>query len=289
MTRLAHVLVGAFILGAFFVMSISAWYLLRGKHEEFGRRSFAVALWVAAVFSVLALLTGDQHGRIVARYQPAKLAAMEGVFAPSAPADLHLFGIPDAAHDRVDAGVAIPGGLSLLLYGDPHRPVRGLESFPPEDRPPLATFYAFHLMVAIGSAFLVLTLGSLPLLRRGALFRQRWLLWIYVFAVLGAYAANQVGWCTAELGRQPWVVYGLLRTHDGVSPSARSGQVLASILMFGAVYALLFAVWVYVMNDKVQHGPDPVAAPETTTGRALVEVAALRDRKGAALLDEAGN
>ncbi len=261
MIRLTHVLIGAFILGACFVMSISAWYLLKKKHEEFARRSFTVALWFAAVFSLAALVTGDLHAREVAKYQPAKLAAFEGHFHSSGAAGLALFGIPDPKADKLDASISIPGGLSLLLHSNAKAPVTGLDSFAPRDRPPLGVFYSFHLMVGLGVFFIVLTLFGLVMLWRKKLFTQRWLLWVFTFSILAAYAANDLGWISADVGRQPWVVQGLLRTSDAVSTTVPPGQILASIALFGVVYLLLFALWIFVMNDRIQRGPEAVEQP----------------------------
>jgi len=256
--RLTHVLVGACILGAFFVMSISAWYLLRKRHEDFARRSFTVACAFGALFSIAALASGDSHAKVVATHQPAKLAAMEGHFhTGTGGAEIHVFGWPDEDAREVRFPIAIPGGLSFLVHGDLTTPVPGLDSFPREDWPPvLVPFLAFHVMVGLGSLFLVMTLGGLVLLWRRTLFSNRLVLWAYVPMVLLTYVANQAGWIAAEVGRQPWTVYGLLRTADSVSKSVKGGQVLTSIIGFGLVYALLFVVWLSVMNDKVQHGPD---------------------------------
>jgi len=263
MVRLAHTLIGCFILGAFVVMSISAWYVLKKKHDDFARRSFTAGLGVATVFCLLALVSGDRHAKVVAKYQPAKLAAMEGHFETGdGGAEIHLFGIPDEANARVLMPIAIPGGLSFLVHGDFKTPVPGLDQFDRRDWPPvLIPFAAFHLMVGIGSFFIALTLVAVYLRWKGRLFEKRWLMWTFVVSVLGAYAANQAGWVTAEVGRQPWTVYGLLRTSDSVSKSVQGSHVLISIILFGLVYALLFAVWLFVMNEKIQHGPDPVTEP----------------------------
>lgn len=297
MPRLAHVLIGSFILGAFFVMSVSAYYLLRRRHEDFAKKSFTIALIVAAVASLLAGATGHLQGEVVGKHQPAKIAAQEGHLrkTPTGAADLYLFGIVDEENMQV-YGVAIPGGLSFLLHNSFTAPVPALEEFPPDVRPPIAIpFYAFHLMVGLGTFFIVLTFGSLFLLWRGTLFQQRWLMWIFVFAVIGPYVANQAGWVAAEVGRQPFVVYpefvetpegwkigesnaGILRTEHAVSQAIKADQVLASIVLFGMIYLLLFAVWIYVINSKIQHGPDePKVAtepkPPTTGPKGLLETA----------------
>ncbi len=286
--RLLHTLNGAYVLGAFFVLSISAWYLLHGRHEEFARRSFSVALPFAALFSVLLLLTGDQSARVVARYQPAKLAAMEGHFRDG-PADLHLLGVPLEREHRVAFGVGVPGGLSLMLHGRPDAPVPGLDSVAPADRPPVAVpFHAFHAMVGLGTAFVLLTLYGLWQHRRGALFRRRWLLWVFVLAVVGPYATNQLGWVVAEAGRQPWTVYGLLRTEHSFSPAVSADQILSSVILFGLVYVGLGLVWIYVMNAKIQAGPPAEEAPGPARGEDLLDVAAAYEEPGRGHLARGG-
>lgn len=258
MIRLNHVLIGAIIMGAFFVMSIMAYYILRGRQVELAKKAFAVALIVAALASLAQLLSGDIHGREVAGFQPEKLAAYEGHFITgTGGAPLHLFGIPSLKERTVKASIAIPGGLSFLVYRNFHQPVAGLDQFPQRDWPPVAIpFFAFHLMVGLGMYFIALSLLGVFLLWRGTLFTRPWLMWVFVISVLGPYAANQLGWVGAEVGRQPWSVYHLLRTSDSLSRSLPPTQVLGSILIFALIYLLLFAVWVQVMNDKIQKGPD---------------------------------
>ncbi len=285
--RLTHVLIAAVILGAFCVMSIAAWYLLKGRHEEFARRSFDVALPVAFVFSWLALVSGHVHAEVVAEHQPAKLAAYEAHFT-TGPADMSLIGFPNVDTGRIDYNIAIPGGLSFLVHGDPAAPVRGLNDFPREDWPPVAGAYAsYHLMIGIGSFFIAITTVGVLLRLRKRLYTTRPVLWVYVFAVLLAYVANQAGWVAAEVGRQPWTVFGLLRTKDSLSTSVVAGQVLTSIIAFGLVYLGLFAVWIYIMNEKIQHGPEPVSSgsPTTTPPSSLLDIAAEREGLSASMLD----
>jgi cytochrome d ubiquinol oxidase subunit I len=286
--RLVHVWIGAYILSAFFVMSIAAFYLLRGRHVEAARKSFGAALTVGLVASVLALFSGHGHARNVARYQPAKLAAMEGHFVTgNEGAPLHAFGIPDARAGTV-TGLAVPGGLSFLVHGNFTTPVAGLDQFPRQDWPPVGiTFQAFHAMVGLGGLFIALTALAMVWRWRGKLYETRWLLWVFVFAVPLPFVANQVGWVTAEVGRQPWVVYGHLRTADALSKSVVAGQVLGSIIMFVVIYALLFAVWVFVLDRKIRQGPDDLAvAPLTPSGVGVRDIAGLRAGTGGASLTE---
>ena len=291
--RLVHVLLGALILGAFFVLSVSAFYLLKGRHLDFARRSFTIALVLAACASLAEFVSGDSQARTLARTQPAKLAAFEGLYTTEPGGTrLSLAGFPDSSEQRVRGVIAVPGLLSFLVYGDFHRPVAGLDHVPRADWPPVAIpFYAYHVMVGFGCLFAALTLVALFLRWRGTLFEKRWLLWTFVFAVAGPYAANQLGWVAAEVGRQPWVVYGLLRTSAATSKSVPAGQVLASIVMFALIYAALFAVFVFVLDSKIKHGPDePEAAPAAaTTGRGLLDAAASLLRNASASLTHARN
>ncbi len=253
--RLTHTVLGAWQAAAFLVLSVSAFYLLKRRHVEFARASMQIGLMVAVVASLGSLVTGDVSGRVIGRYQPAKLAAMEGHFPASAPAGMYLFGWVSEAEQRT-TGIRIPGMLSYLLHGDTTKPVTGLTAFAPQDQPPVnPVFQSFHAMVGIGTILIGLSLLGAALWWRGTLFETRWLLRIYVFAVLGPQAANQLGWFTAEVGRQPWIVYGVMRTAAGVSPLVTSGQVLTSLVFFTLVYLALFILFIYLLDQKIRHGP----------------------------------
>ena len=287
MHRLNHVLFGALILGAFFVMSISAWYVLHGRYLVFAKRSFTIALIVGFLASVAELGSGHLQADKVAKTQPPKLAAFEGHFKTGeGGAPLYLFGWADQTAKKT-TGLYIPGGLSFLLYQNFTTPVKALDQFPEEEWPPVnVTFQTYHIMVAAGMAMIGMTALALLLLWRGKLFEQRWLLWLFVPAVLVPYAANQTGWMAAELGRQPWIVWGLLKTHDAFSPAVGAGQVLGSLLMFGVIYALLFLVWIHVLNDKIQRGPESVE-PTTGMGAGFLAAAETMADRGGASMSEA--
>lgn len=291
MHRLAHSLIGAYILAAFFVMSISAYYVLKKRHQNFARKSFTSALILGAVMSLAALIQGDIQARQLATTQPAKLAAMEAHFETgTGGTGLYAFGFPDEEARRVNFGLQIPRLLSVLVHGKADQPVDGLDKIPRGDWPPVAiTFQAFHLMVGLGSFFIGITVLGCYFRWRGTLFEKRWLMLVFVLAIPLPYIANQVGWVTAEVGRQPWVVYGLLRTSDGVSVGVSAGQTLASIILFLVLYALLFAVWLYVLNDKIQHGPDPVTGTGKTTAAGLADIASLRSGTGGSSLTMPGD
>jgi cytochrome bd ubiquinol oxidase subunit I len=259
MDRLFHTLCGAWQAGAFLVVSVSAWYLLKRKHLDFARASLRVGLIVGMLASLLQLVSGHSSAAGVARNQPAKLAAFEGLYDTTSKAPLTLFGWVDERSETLQGSVAIPGLLSYLAYNDTSHPVKGLREVAPkpEDRPPVNfSFQLYHLMVAVGfGMILVAGLGFLYFWH-GSLFERRWLLWLLVFSVVGPQIANQAGWFAAEVGRQPWIVYGLLRTSQGLSALVRANTVLTAIILFSLVYLLLFAVFIYLLNDKIQHGPD---------------------------------
>lgn len=261
MDRLSHTIVGAWQAGAFFVISVSAYYLLRRRHLNFARRSMKVGLCVALAGSLLQLVTGDISARHVAHNQPAKLAAFEGLYHTE-PAALYLFGWVNENQQRVQFGVAIPQMLSYLTYGDVNKPVTGLQEFPPQDRPPVNfVFQTYHAMVTIGFGLIGLSLIGVFLWWRGLLFAEvgwvrRFVLPLMVLSVLGPQLANQLGWFSAEVGRQPWIVYGLLRTSDALSKVVKADAVLTSLILFTILYVLLFILFIFLLNDKIHHGPD---------------------------------
>ncbi|GAB3319518.1 cytochrome ubiquinol oxidase subunit I [Larkinella ripae] len=271
--RYSHVLIGAFLAGSFLVLSVSAWYILQRKYLVHSQKAFTIALWVAAISSLGQLFTGHKSAEVITEYQPAKLAAVEGHFE-TAPADMYLLGWVDAEKQTV-TGLKIPGGLSFLVHQDFKKPIPGLNSFKPENRPGAVNFVfqTYHLMVAIGMALIGLCWLALFLLYRQKLFQTRWLMAVFVGSVLLPQIANQVGWYTAEVGRQPWVVYGLLRTSDALSQAVKAEHVLISLILFTLVYVILFLLFIYLLNKKIQHGPDvDQNDPETPDSKLNYEV-----------------
>lgn len=258
--RYLHAVDGALIAGAFFVMGISAWFLLRGRHVEFAGRSLKVSLSVGFLASLLALPIGHLHTVQVAETQPAKLAAFEGHWDTGANAPFLLFGIPDPETETTGYRLELPGMLSLLTGGSPDTVVTGLKDFPPEDRPPImGTFCSFHLMVYLGMFFIALTTWGVFLAARKRLVTHRLFLRLALFSLPLPIVANELGWIAAEVGRQPWIVQGLLRTEDGISAVVPAEQILASILLFCAIYALLFFVWIFLLVRMLKKGPDTPA------------------------------
>ena len=222
-----------------------------------------MALGVAFVSSLIQLPTGHYHGSQVARTQPEKLAAMEGLFKTQRQAPWLMFGIPDPQADVVRAKIAVPGLLSWMAFGDVNAEVKGLDAFKKEDRPPLYVFYTFRLMVMLGFWFIGLTGWGVYLLWRKRLYEHPVFLRAAMWTIPLPFLAHQLGWFSAEVGRQPWVVYHLLRTGQAYSPSVPAGQILASIVLFTLIYTLLFGVWVFLLRREVLKGPE-----ESTEGDA---------------------
>jgi cytochrome bd ubiquinol oxidase subunit I len=255
--RLLHVWIGALLAGAFLVLSINAWYILKKKHLEIAKPAFKIALVVAAFFSLTQLLTGARSADGVAKNQPAKLAAMEGHYDSLSKADMYIMGWVNQQKQQAQ-GLKIPGGLSFLIYGNFKAPVKGLNSFKKDERPTQvnAVFQFYHIMIATGIAMIVLTLLACWYWKKGILFEKKWLMYVFVWSVLLPQIANQCGWFTAEMGRQPWVVYGLLKTSDALSKTVSANQVFFSLILFALVYTLLLVLFLYLLNKKIQHGPD---------------------------------
>ena len=263
--RIWHVWQGAFLAGIFLVLSVHAWYLLKGRHVEISKKAFKVTLIVGTIFSLLQLASGHSSAEGVAKNQPEKLAAMEGHFRTE-PADLYLFGWVDKKNE-VTHGVKIPNGLTYMLHYDTETPVIGLDQYPMEDRPGQvnAVFQFYHIMVAIGMFLIALTVFASFLLWRGKLYDKRWLLRIFVWAVILPQIGNQVGWFAAEMGRQPWIVYKLLRTSDALSKAVTAHQILFAIILFTIVYTILFILFIYLLKKKIVHGIDEHEEQATIT------------------------
>jgi cytochrome bd ubiquinol oxidase subunit I len=254
--RLFHVWIGAFLAGAFLVISVHSYYILKRRYVDISMRAIKIGLVVATIFSLGQLFTGHISAHGVSKNQPAKLAALEGHYADSEKADMYIFGWVDNDKQKV-TGLKIPGGLSFLVKFDFNAPITGINAFPEEDRPKQvnAIFQFYHMMIAIGVFLIVLSLYSTYLWWKGKLFKRKWLLVVLVFSVLLPQIANQFGWYAAEMGRQPWVVYGLLRTSDALSKAVEANQVLFSLIMFIIIYLFLFLLFIYLLDRKIKSGP----------------------------------
>lgn len=246
------------------MLSVSAWYLLRKRYVREARANLAVALPVFTIMSLLQLFVfGPGSAVNVTEYQPQKLAAMEGIWETETCAPMTIVGWTSSAN-QTTTGIRIPCMLSFLAYQDFQAPVTGLMAFSPEEIPPVGlTFQSYHLMINLGVMFVGLGLvATLYYFWGRKLFETRWLLWLLVASIFLAIASTISGWWTAEFGRQPWIVWELLRTADAVSPGLSTGEVMFSVAMFVALYGLLFFLFIYLLNEKIQHGPDPLEAVE---------------------------
>ncbi|MBM7854564.1 cytochrome d ubiquinol oxidase subunit I [Desulfohalotomaculum tongense] len=260
--RYLHTVDGTLITGAFFVMGISAHYLLKKKHLDFAKNSLKIALIAALAASLLQCALGHYHAVQVAETQPEKLAAFEGAFETEKGAPLLLFGIPDAEAETTRFAIGIPKLLSWVAFGDFNAEVKGLKDFPRDEWPPLGiTFTSFHLMVALGSYFILLTLVGIYLLYSGKIYTHRFYQKLLLYSIPLPFIANELGWTAAEVGRQPWIVYKVMKTIDGASFTVPAVQILFSIIIFTAIYIVLFSAWIYLLRKKINDGPGESLEP----------------------------
>ena len=258
LTRITHVVLGAWLTGAFVVLSISAYYYLRKRDLEFAKSSMKIGLFVAGIVLVLQMWSADSTARGVAVYQPAKLAAIEGVYKTGEYTPMTIAGYVDAENQKV-VGLKVPGLLSFLVSRNLKTPVQGLDQIPKENWPNVPViFQSYHLMIFM---WFLMALGAFLgtiFYRRGTLGKSKWTLRYLIVSAFFPYIANQAGWFTAEVGRQPWIVYNLLKTVNGVSKSIVASQVVGSLIMFISIYSLLFFLFVFLMNRKIQAGPQAI-------------------------------
>jgi len=255
--QFTHVLNGALLAGGFIVAGVGAYYVLSRRDEAVGRRFVRAGAIAGLIFSVLAVFpTGDRNGRDVTAFQPIKLAAMEGLFKTEREAPLALIGMPDpATHELIDP-IFVPDFLSFLTYGNFRANVKGLDSYARELWPPVElTYYAYHVMVGLGTIFAAAAGVSILLLARGRLWRARWMLWILMLLMPFPYIANEAGWTVTEVGRQPWIIYGLMRTAQGSSPTVGSGETIFTLIGFAGMYLLLGALFLYLVLREIGNGP----------------------------------
>ena len=254
----AHNMSGAVITGAIVMASVGAFYLLWGKFEAHGRIFVKVGVIAGLIFSVLQLFpTGDGQGRQIALNQPVTLAAMEALFIGQPGAPLIILGQPNVEAQKIDNPLQIPEALSFLTYRAWKAHVKGLDAFPPDQWPQniALLYYSYHIMVGLGTIFIAIMLVAVFLLWRKKLFSARWMLWILLLALPFPYIANTAGWMTAELGRQPWLVYGLMRTADGYSKMVSAGNGMFTLLGFLGMYTVLGILFLFLVHREIEHGP----------------------------------
>jgi cytochrome d ubiquinol oxidase subunit I len=257
-----HTVLSGYMVAAFFVTGVAAWHLLRKNETEFFKRSFRTAAVFGLVSGLLVLFTGDFSGLDVGRHQKAKLAAIESHWETARGVGMSVLVIPDSANERnALEAITIPKFMSLLVYHDPNAEVIGLKDFPKDERPPVApVFFSFRLMVAMGLLMLLLSIVGVYLSSKDRLVESPWYLKIMVPSILLPYLAAQFGWIVAEMGRQPWIVQGMLKTADGVSKSLSISQVLISLMAFVALYGGLGVVDIYLLAKYARKGPEAAVA-----------------------------
>lgn len=266
----AHTMIGAVITGSFVMAAVGAFYLLSHRNEEHGRIFVRTGVAVGLIASILAAFpTGDQQGMMVGRYQPITLAAMEGHFETKASAPIVILGQPDVEQRRLDNPFTIPGVLSFLTYKRWDAEVKGLDAYPrdqwPDNMPLL--YYSFHIMVGLGTIFILITTISALWLWRGKLFETRPILWVLMLAAPFPYIANTAGWLAAELGRQPWLIHGLMRTEHGASPYVSAGNTLFTLIGFMGMYTVLSMLFLFMISREISHGPGDHAGHHDTEVR----------------------
>lgn len=256
LTRLCHVVIGCWLAGAFLVISVSAYYLLKNQHIQFAKSCLKIGLSIALTALILQGFSGDSSGKVVAKHQPAKLAAFDALYRTQEGAPLTILGVVNQKEKRIDYALQIPKLLSFLSFSDFNAPVVGLDQVPEKDWPNVPVlFHMYRLMIGLWLAMLIVVLVACYRWRKGTLFESKWTLRILVLSVLFPQIANQAGWISAEMGRYPWIVQGLLRISDGLSKTVTAEHVLGSIIMFMVVYVFLFILFIYLLNEKIKHGP----------------------------------
>ncbi|HEY1493018.1 MAG TPA: cytochrome ubiquinol oxidase subunit I [Candidatus Solibacter sp.] len=254
-----HNMIGAVVTGAFVMTAVGAFYLLSRTHENYGRTFVRIGVISGAIATVLMLFpTGDQQGKNVAFHQPATLAAMEGLFDTENGAPLVILGQPDLEKRRLDNPLAVPRMLSFLTYQRWHARVRGLDSFPPDQLPDniQLLYYSYHIMVGLGTILIGVMALSVFALWRNKLYGSRPLLWMLMLMLPFPYIATTAGWMTAELGRQPWLIYGLMRTATGFSPHVSPGNTLFTLIGFMGIYSLLAVLFLFLVYREIEEGPE---------------------------------
>jgi cytochrome bd ubiquinol oxidase subunit I len=255
--QFAHVLTGALVAGGFIVAGIGAYYVLSNHDDSLGKRFVADGTIVALVFSLLAIFpTGDRNGDDVTRYQPVKLAAMEGLFESTSGAPLAIIGMPDTKNRTLIDPVYVPSMLSYLAYGNVAANVKGLRAYADTLWPPVnLTYYAYHVMVGLGTIFAAVTCMAAVLLAAGRLFAARAALWALMLLMPLPYVANEAGWIVTEVGRQPWIVYGVMLTSASASPNVAAGETVFTLIGFAGMYFLLGVLFLYLVLREIALGP----------------------------------
>jgi len=262
----AHNMTGAVQTGCFVMAAVGAFYLLTSRHIEYAKSFVRVGVVVGVIAAVVQMApTGDFQGVMIARHQPVTLAAMEGLFRSQQGAPLAILGQPDVEKRQLDNPLEIPSMLSFLTYRKWSAHVSGLDAFPQDQWPDKIEllYYSYHVMVGLGTIFIAVMAVSVFLLWRRKLFATRWMLWVLMLSAPLPYIANTAGWLTAELGRQPWLIYGVMRTVHGASPRVVAGNAWFTLIGFMGMYTVLSMLWLFLVYREIEQGPEPDEKPST--------------------------
>lgn len=259
--RYFHTLLAGWITGSLFTAGIGAWYLIKNKHTEYAKKMINVALILFIFSGIVQLFSGHQHSVQVAKTQPEKMAAFEGLWETQKNAPLALFGIPDEAKEKTHLYIGIPGLLSFLVHFDKDAEIKGLKDFPEDERPPVfLSFTSYHIMIGLGMLFVLLAVISGFLLYRKKIWDTRWFLKALIFSIPLPYIANEFGWIAAEVGRQPWAVYRVLKTADAASVVVPAWQILLTLVIFVLIYSFIFWVFMRLLLKIIRKGPEGIKA-----------------------------
>jgi cytochrome bd ubiquinol oxidase subunit I len=268
----AHTMLGAVQTGCFVMAGVGAFYLLTRRDEVYGKTFVKGGVLVGVVSALLQLFpTGDLQGKLIAENQPPTLAAMEGLFETQKGAPLAILGQPDVQNRKLDNPLELPEMLSFLTYRSWSANVQGLEAFPENEWPDQIAllYYSYHVMVGLGTIFIAVMVVAALLYWRGKLYQSRWMLWVLMLCVPLPYIANTAGWMTAELGRQPWLIYGLMRTGQGISPRVGAGNVWFTLIGFMGMYTVLGILWLFLVYREIELGPEPDDDPGREAKRVI--------------------
>ncbi|MBN2160099.1 MAG: cytochrome ubiquinol oxidase subunit I [Spirochaetes bacterium] len=257
--RFLHTIIGGWITGSLFTAGMSAWYILKRRDEESAKPLLTIALWIFIAMALTQFISGHTHSVQVAVTQPGKMAAFEALWRGGEGAPMSVFGIPCSKEKKTYLELAVPKLLSIAIHFDPNAKVPGLDEFKEDELPPIeVSYFTYHGMILLGSFFALMAVIGFFLIIRKKIYDSRWYLWILMLSIPLPFISNELGWMSAEIGRQPWAVYGVLKTADAASVVVPAWQILFSIILFSAIYLLLFAVFMKLLLAIIRKGPDNV-------------------------------
>jgi cytochrome bd ubiquinol oxidase subunit I len=255
--RFTHAVVGGWVAGGFFIAGLSAYFLYKKQHIVFAKKSIKIALIFTLITSILQIELGHIHAVQVTHTQPEKMATFEALYETTTHAPMVIMGLPNVEEQTIDYEISIPSLLSIMIDFDPNFEVKGLNEFKKEDLPPMMIpFFSYRVMVGLGFYFMLLALIGVILSWKDKIAESRWFLWLLIVTIPLPIIANEMGWIAAEVGRQPWIVYHELRTADAISTVVSAGEILFSLILFSALYTVLFGLFVFLVSKKIKKGPE---------------------------------